>query len=154
MSNEFITKNVDEIAAKETYEYPLNLAMAATWILGNFKGINLKVIDTKNVSSLADFYVVASATNTSQASSMADQVCAQMKRKGINVVSKEGDNKDNSDWILIDLGDFIVHIFQESSRDVYDIDGLWSAPQVEIPNEYYYSNDSELNDSDDEKGFF
>ena len=89
MSNEFITKNVDEIAAKETYEYPLNLAMAATWILGNFKGINLKVIDTKNVSSLADFYVVASATNTSQASSMADQVCAQMKRKGINVVSKE-----------------------------------------------------------------
>ncbi len=154
MSNEFITKNVNEIIENSGYEYPLNHAMAAAWILGNFKGINLKVIDTRNVSSLAEYYVIASATNTNQASSMADQICSQMKRKGLNVISKEGDNKENTDWILIDLGDFLVHIFQESSRDVYDIDGLWSAPQVDIPNEYYYSNEEDASNSNDDKGFF
>lgn len=152
MSTEYIEKNVDEIEKDSNYEFPLNMAMASAWILGNFKGINLKVIDTRNVSSLADYYVLASASNSTQARSMADQVMQQMKRKDLNVVSKEGLN-DTADWILIDLGDFIVHIFQESSRDVYDIDGLWDAPQVEIPNEYYHGEE-ESGASDEDKGYF
>ena len=152
MSAEYINKNVDEIVNNESFEFPLNMAMSCAWILGNFKGINLKVIDTRKVSSLADYYVLASASNTTQAASMADQVVQQMKRKDLSVVSKEGYN-EKADWILIDLGDFIVHIFQESSRDVYDIDGLWDAPQISIPNEYYYGED-DSNESDEDKGYF
>ena len=152
MSNEYIVKNVDEITANSSFEFPLNMGMASAWVLGNFKGINLKVIDTRKVSSLADYYVLASASNTTQASSMADQVVQQMKRKDMKVVSKEGYH-ENADWILIDMGDFLVHIFQETSRGVYDIDGLWDAPQVEIPNEYYHGED-EANSADEDKGYF
>ena len=152
MSAEYIEKNVNEIEKDSKYEFPLNMAMASAWILGNFKGINLKVIDTRTVSSLADYYVLASASNSTQARSMADQVMQQMKRKDLNVVSKEGLN-ETADWILIDLGDFIVHIFQETSRDVYDIDGLWDAPQVDIPNEFYYGED-ESGSTDEDKGYF
>jgi ribosome-associated protein len=153
MSNEFIVKNVDEISENSQYDFPLNLAMASAWILGNLKGVNLKILEMKKSpqASLADFYVLASASNPNQASAMANEIIVQMKRKGMNVISKEGSHQ-GADWILLDLGDFIVHIFQETSRDVYDLDNLWEAPSIQIPNEYYYSDEVET--SDDDKGYF
>lgn len=134
--NDYIKKHVDEIVEKGGYEYPLNIAMAAAWICGNFKAINLKVLDLTEMSSLADYFVFATATNTTMAKSISEEVSAQLKKHGVNVVSKEG--LGDTDWILIDLGDIIVHIFQEMSREIYDLDNLWiKAPRVEIPNEYY-----------------
>ena len=152
MSNEYVEKNVDQIVDSKELEFPLNLAMATTWILGNFKGINLKILDMKNSTSLADYYVLASATNASQSSAMSNEIIKQMQRREINVVSKEGTH-NGADWILLDLGDFIVHIFQETSRNIYDLDNLWDAPTVAIPNEYYYSEENEAA-QDKDKGFF
>lgn len=151
--NEFISKNVDEIADNKNLEFPENIAMASAWILGNFKGINLKVLDMRKTTSLADYFVIASATNSSQANAMADEISKQMKRKGQTVISKEGLNQPN-DWILIDLGDIIVHVFDESAREAYNIDNLWSVPTLEIPNEYYYSSDEGNQPTDEEKGYF
>lgn len=154
MSNEFIKKNVDEIIANKEYEAPLNYAMASAWICGNFKGINLKIMDVRKSSSLGDYFVLASATNLTQASAMGDEIIEQMKRAGLTVISREG-LKNGADWLLIDLGDFIVHIFQESARHVYDLDNLWSAPTVEIPNDYYYSSEAEEKSSQStNKGYF
>lgn len=152
-SNEFISKNVDEIVKNEELEFPKNMALACAWILGNFKGINLKILDMQKTTSLADYFILASATNMNQASSMADEVSKQMKRQGLKVLSKEGNN-GNSDWILIDLGDFIVHIFQDTARDVYDLDNLWEVPHVQIPNEYYYSSDADEVKPEEEKSYF
>lgn len=140
--SDYIKKHVDEIMSDDNYPYPLNMAMAASWICGNFKAVNLKVLDLTEMSSLADYFVLASATNTTMAKSISDEVSAQLKKHGANVLSKEGSHQD-TDWILIDLGDIIIHIFQEMSRDIYDLDNLWSkAPRVTIPNEYYMSDDA------------
>lgn len=140
MSQEFVTVEVDKIVKDETYEYPLNMAMAAAWILGNLKGINLKVFNVSKSSSLSDFYVLASASNSTQARSMADAIQKNLTRNGMNFISKEGVSE--SDWILLDGGDIIVHIFQESARDVYELESVWKdATSVKIPNDYYFSSD-------------
>lgn len=164
MSKSYIEKNVDQIMSEK--EFPLNMAMACCWILGNFKGINLKLLDVSKNSSLADYYILASATNPTQAQSMAEEITYQMKRKGHPTTSKEGSDND-SEWVLLDLRDIIVHIFQENSRPVYDLDNLWEdAVAVEIPHSYYFSDrelaegeNAESGDSsdvkkDDDKDYF
>lgn len=156
MSREFITKEVTKIFKDESLEYPLNMAMSAAWILGNYKGINLKILDVSKTSSLADFFVLGSATNITAAKAMADEIAVQMRELGHETISREGFT--DTDWILIDFGDVIVHIFQETTRSVYDLDNLWSgAKSVEIPQSYYFSSDDEgqnNNDQSDDRGFF
>lgn len=143
MSNEFITKEVTTIVKNKELEYPLNIAMATAWILGNFKGINLKVLDVTKSSSLTDYFVLGSATNPTMAQSMADVIIKQMKDHGYEVISREG-SKKGDDWILLDFGDIIVHVFLDISRNVYDLDNLWeNAVEVEIPNSYYFSSEDE-----------
>lgn len=156
MSKEYISKEVSKIIENSDYPYPLNLAMAGAWICGNFKGHNLKVLKVSNMSSLADYFVLASATNITQAQSMAETVLVELKKHGAKSVSKEG--LPQTDWMLLDLGDIIVHIFLDISRDVYDLDGLWrDAPSVDIPHEFYYSSEeAEVSSQEkkDDKDFF
>lgn len=157
MSNEFINKAVDKIVEDKNYPYPLNIAMASTWIIGNLKGVNLKVLDVAKQSSLADYFILGSANNQTQAKAMADEVLYQMKRVGYNAISREG-MAASADWILLDIGDIIIHIFLDSSRTSYDLDGLWdTAKHMDIPQDYYVSDNEEQpakqNDSEG-RGFF
>lgn len=153
VGNEFVTKQVDKIMKSKKYDFPLNLAMSAVWIIGNFKGVNLKVLNLKGKSPLADYYIIGSASNRTQASSMSDEIQTQLRRLGSPCKSIEG--LQTSEWILLDHGDVIVHIFQDNTRDVYDLDGRFEeAEPVEIPQEYYFSheeesqNDKENNDKE------
>lgn len=156
-TNEFIKKNVDEILKNKNYDSSLAKAMACTWICGNFKGINLKLLDTSKTTSLGDYFVLASANNNSQASAMGEEIVSQMRRVGMEVLSREGLN-NGADWLLIDLGDIIIHIFQDTARSVYDLDNLLASPSIEIPNEYYYSSDDDDNEdknkNEPNKGYF
>lgn len=155
MASEFVNNEVDKILNDKKYPYPLNIAMASTWLLGNLKGVNLKVLDVAKQSSLADFFVLGSATNSTQAQSMAEEIIFQMKRAGHNIVSREG-LAAGADWILLDVGDIIVHVFLESSRDAYNLDGLWcDAKHMPIPQDYYFSDDDAARSSgNDDRGFF
>ncbi|MBT3585421.1 MAG: ribosome silencing factor [Halobacteriovoraceae bacterium] len=141
MSNlSYIEKSIDDIMTEEGFPFPKNLAMTSAWILGNLKGINLKILEVKELSSLADYFILASATNTIQAKAMASEIARQMNRLGYQPLSQEG-IQTNADWILMDIGDVIVHIFLETSRAVYDLDGLWrEANSIEIPQDYYFSD--------------
>jgi ribosome-associated protein len=148
MSVEYVNTEVEKIVKDTSFEFPLNLAMASAWIMGNFKGLNLKVLDTRKRGSLADFFIMGSASNMTQAKSMADAICVQLKKHEVNVLSKEG--LGDAEWILLDLGDIIVHIFLDNTRTNYNLDELWQdAPQITIPNEYYFE---EPTDSEDESG--
>ena len=150
MSQEFINAEVDKIVNDNGFEFPLNMAMAAAWLLGNLKGINLKVFDVSATSSLADYYVLASASNSTQANSMAGAIEKELSRNGMKFISKEG--VSSSDWILLDGGDIIVHIFQESARDVYELESVWKdAKPIQIPNDYYFSSEEALADNSTDK---
>lgn len=152
----YTSTQIDKIMKNAEYEFPQNMAMASAWILGNLKGVNLKVYDVRGKSSLADFFVVGSANNSIQANSMADEIAVQMRRHGHETISREG-VKSEADWTLLDFGDVIVHIFLDLSRDSYSIDELWTdATPVEIPSEYYYSDENAENErkSDSDEDYF
>ena len=141
MPSDFINNEVDKVFMDKEYVYPRNLAMSCAWILGNHKGLNLKVVHVENKSSITDYFVLASATNQTQIQAMAQEILFQSKRLNYPYRSKEG--LESSEWILLDLNDVIVHIFLENSREFYDLDGLWeNDPVVEIPQSFYSSSDS------------
>ena len=146
MSNEFINKEIDEIMGDKSFEFPQNTAMSSAWILGNFKGTNLKVLKMSKDFSLTDFFVIGSAQNSTQSKAMADEICFQLKRYSIEARSKESDQ--NAEWTLIDFGDIIVHIFVEHARSSYDLESLWSnSTEIEIPQEYYFERENEIDNS-------
>ena len=150
MSRDYITNEISKIIDSKEFEAPLDLAMSSAWILGNYKGINLKILDMTKTSSLSDYFVLASASNTTQAKAMADEISYQLKKRGQEFISKEGLN--NSDWILLDSGDIITHIFLDSSRDVYGLEQLWAEAQsIKIPMNYYFSEENQSEDDSDKE---
>jgi len=152
--NEFIQTEVNKIISDKNFEFPLNHAMAATWILSNFKGENLKIFDMKKTSSLCDYALLATAQNVTQARAMADEISANLKQHGANILSYEG--YESADWILLDTGDIIVHIFNGPAREVYDLDLVFGKkPQVQIPQHFYFGQPiMPTNEKPDLKGFF
>ena len=139
MANPYIEKEVAKIIKDQNIEYPKNMALASAWIIANFKGVNIKIFDVSSTSSLCDYNIIASAQNTTQAKSMIDEMLLNLKRNGMETVSLEG--MTDGDWILLDMGDIIIHIFQEYSRELFDLDKLWeNASQIEIPQEYYFQS--------------
>jgi ribosome-associated protein len=120
----------------------LQLALCSAWIMGQLKAINLKVIDVAKQSSLADYFVMASASNPIQARSMSDLASFHLRLLGMKKISEEGKGPQ-PDWLLLDMGEIIIHIFLEQSREIYDLDGLWQhAPAIDIPNHFYFGQHS------------
>jgi len=153
MSKNYIQQEVDKIVSDKSFDYPLNMAMASAWIIGNLKGVNLKILNVHGKNALSDYFVIASAQNPIQSQSMANEIAGQLKRNGLKIKSIEGGRE--SDWILIDCGDIIVHIFLESAREVYELDQLWKdASHIEIPQSYYYSSDREEHLEQSTKDYF
>lgn len=143
MSNDFVQKEMKKVV--DSCEYPKNMALASAWAIANFKGINIKIFDVSAISSLCDYNIIASAENTTQAKAMVDQIQHSLQDNGAKLISIEG--LSDGEWILVDLGDLIVHIFQDTSREAYDLESLWEGcPQVEIPSEFYFgqSPDAEV----------
>jgi ribosome-associated protein len=155
MSRDYINAEVTKILKDNSLEMPINYAMASAWIMGNFKGINLKILDLRKSSTIADVFVIGSATNPTQMSAMAEEISHQMRANGIEALSKEG-LKQSTDWILLDYGDFMVHVFSESARTIYDLDHLYkNALNIEIPDSFYFSSpDGVITLSPGDKNYF
>lgn len=151
--NEYIQNEVKKVITNTSFEFPLNHAMATAWILANFKGDNLKIFDMRKSTSLCDFSVIATAQNPTQARAMIDEVSSNLKNQGANIVSYEG--YESADWILLDTGDIMVHVFTGPARDVYDLDMVYAKnAQVKIPEEFYFGKPTAVNEKSDLKGYF
>jgi ribosome-associated protein len=154
MSREFIEKEIDQVLNEEGFQHPKNIAMMAAWLCAHFKAVNLKMYDVHEATTLADYFVICSVQNTMQAKTIAENLGQQARRLDQPVLSVEG--YTDAEWILVDLGDVIIHIFQETSRDIYDLDRLWTKyPQVQIPESFYFSPiATQANNSSKTLGFF
>ncbi len=152
--NEYIQSEVKKVVTNPTFEFPLNHAMATAWILANFKGDNLKIFDMRKSTSLCDFAVVATAQNATQARAMIDEVQTNLKEQGARILSYEG--YEGADWILLDTGDVMVHVFNGHARDVYDLDIVYGKnPQMKIPEEFYFAKPAATSsEKADLKGYF
>ncbi len=98
------------------------------------KAADLVVLDLREITSFADYFLICSGTNSRQNQAISDEIYLQMKSRGEIPVSLEG--YDNGEWILQDYGDLICHVFLERTRTYYDLERLWRhAKRVEIPAE-------------------
>ncbi len=89
------------------------------------------MLDLREVTSFTDFFVICSVGNSRQGQAVCDEVYSQLKGLGELPVSTEG--YEQADWILMDYGDFLVHIFSQTARSYYDLERLWRpAKEVKV----------------------
>ena len=92
--------------------------------LEDIKAIDITVINTSKLSSLFDCMVIASGNSNRQTRALADNVVVKLKERGEEIHGREGE--ETGDWVLIDLGEVIVHIMQPAVRAYYNLEELWS----------------------------
>lgn len=94
---------------------------------------DIKVLDLREITTFADFFVVLSGANARQIQAIADEIETQLKKLGEYPHSVEG--YQNAEWVLLDYGDYLIHIFTEKARQYYDLERLWrDAKTVKIVN--------------------
>nr|WP_232897197.1 ribosome silencing factor [Pontibaca salina] len=91
--------------------------------LADDKAEDIVQIDLRGKTAIGDFMVIASGRSTRQVSAMADKLVERLKRDFGRVARIEG--KDTGDWVLIDTGDVIVHIFRPEVREFYQLEKMW-----------------------------
>ena len=95
------------------------------------KALEPTVLDLRDIASFTDFFVITTGTNRRQVQAISDEVVEQLKRAGTRAARVEG--YQTAEWILIDYGDFIVHVFDEKARRFYDLERLWrEAKRVDV----------------------
>jgi|TARA_Y100000813_G_scaffold166885_1_gene128492 ribosome-associated protein len=94
--------------------------------LENDKAVNIKSINLLDRSSIADYMVIASGSSTRQVNSMSQNLVKNLKNKGISARKPEG--LANSDWVLIDVNEIIIHIFRPEVREFYKLEQMWEIP--------------------------
>ena len=99
------------------------------------KAVNMVALDLRPVASFTEFFVVCSGTNQRQVQSISDEISEQLKKQlRQSPIRVEGYNA--AEWLLMDYGDFVVHIFDKEARDFYDLERLWrDATKVELPED-------------------
>lgn len=98
------------------------------------KALDLTVLDLRGIASFTDFFVITTGTNRRQCQAISDEVVEQLKRGGTRAARVEG--FQTAEWILIDYGDFVVHIFDEKARRFYDLERLWrEARRIDVSSD-------------------
>ena len=99
------------------------------------KAYDLVVMEVRDLTSIADYFVICSGRSDRQVQSIAQGIEEYLGHSAISPLSIEGANRGH--WVLMDFSDVIVHVFYEPVRRFYDLDGLWGdAPRVELPEPY------------------
>ena len=99
------------------------------------KAFDIVAIDLREIASFTEFFIIASGSNVRQVQAISDEITEKLKEQlNSRVVRIEG--YSSGEWILLDYGDFIVHIFEQKAREFYDLERLWrDAKRVEIPKD-------------------
>lgn len=103
--------------------------------LASKKARDIAVLDLHGLTIIADYFVIATASSPVNSRALVDAVLEGAATIGIKGLTPEG--LGDASWVLIDLGDVIVHVFDEEHRDFYQLERLWAdAPHVPVPEEY------------------
>lgn len=101
----------------------LEIAKESVKILDNKKAQDLKVIGIKDISVIADYFVITTGTSSTHVKALADEVEFQLKQIGISPAHIDGYRSNT--WIILDYSDVIIHVFTPDARDFYNLDRLW-----------------------------
>ena len=90
---------------------------------GEKKALEPTVLDLREIASFTDFFVIFTGANRRQVQAISDEIVEQLKHHGTPAARVEG--YQNAEWILVDYGDFVVHVFDDKARRFYDLERLW-----------------------------
>ena len=103
--------------AKKAYDY-----------LDEKKAVDIKIIDISKISIIADYFIIAGGTNARQVKALADNVEEKLAKE--EVFPKHVEGYQNANWILMDYGDVIIHVFNQEDRLFYDLERIWTDGQI------------------------
>jgi ribosome-associated protein len=106
------------------------LARAAADIASDKKASDVIVLDVRDVTTIADYFVVCSGNNTRQIQAISEAIDEGLGRQGGNLLHREGDAETG--WVLLDFGDVIVHIFAPKEREYYRLERLWNEAKTVV----------------------
>lgn len=110
---------MNNVPSEETFAH-VKTAVAA---LNDKKGEDVRVLDIHDISSVADYFIIAAGNNERQIQTLSDNVEEKLKKEGLEPAGIEG--YPNGSWILLDYTDFVVHIFSAEDRIFYDLERIW-----------------------------
>jgi ribosome-associated protein len=96
--------------------------------LEEIKAVNTVTLDVRALTDVMDCLIICSGTSNRHVKSLAENVVVKAKAAGLQPLWVEG--QDAGEWVLVDLGDVVVHVMLPATRDFYDLERLWVAPQV------------------------
>ena len=107
------------------------------------KAIDPVVLDLRDIASFTDYFVIFSGANERQVQAISDEVYEQLKKAGSPAARVEG--YKTAEWILLDFGDFVVHVFEQKARKFYDLERLWrESKRVTLPADLTGESSSSL----------
>ena len=109
---------------------PGQLARAAVDIASDKKASDVILLDIRDVTTIADYFVICSGSNRRQIQAIADAIEEQLIEQGARVLHREG--VSDAGWILLDFVDVIVHIFGPKEREYYHLESLWSEAKTVV----------------------
>jgi ribosome-associated protein len=123
------TPRAESLASEAARTMAIDIAAAAL----EKKAVGLEVLDVAGRVDYADFLVLMTGRSDRQVAALAQGIEEAIRRKGKRALSVEG--LPHANWVVMDFGDVVVHVFQEGARSTYDLDGLWmDARRVPVPN--------------------
>jgi ribosome-associated protein len=112
----------------------LDKAKLCLKIINERKAIHPVLFEMGKLSSITDFFLIASGNSNRQVQAMTQHLRKKMKEEGFRAYGIEGEREGH--WVLMDYGDVVIHLFYQPYRDFYDLEGLWiDAPRVDLGNE-------------------
>src|SRR5947209_12780509 len=109
---------------------PAQLAKAAVDVASDKKASDIILLDIRDVTTIADYFVICSGNNVRQIRAIADAIDEQLEEQGATLLHREGDAETG--WVLLDFGDVIVHIFGPKEREYYRLERLWSEAKTVV----------------------
>jgi len=133
-------KPVSNVPAKGEIDERIRMAIHAA---EDKKAIDIVVLDLREIASFTDYFVITSGSNERQVQAISDGVAETLKKAGTAAARVEG--YKTAEWILLDYGDFVIHVFDDKARKFYDLERLWrDSKRVELPAELAEDGNSSL----------
>jgi ribosome-associated protein len=126
--------DLQSLDKQQTTEELDDRIMLALHAAAEKKAIDIVVLDLREIASFTDYFVITSGANERQVQAISDEVFETLKKAGTPAARLEG--YKTAEWILLDFGDFVFHVFDEKARKFYDLERLWrESKRVALPAE-------------------
>ncbi|GAC1472658.1 MAG: hypothetical protein NVSMB9_20120 [Isosphaeraceae bacterium] len=123
ISQDDVPHNAVDRSTPERMLRALELAKACARIADDNRARDILLLDLRKATSLVDYFVIATAASRRQSHAIADEIDQEMKRRGETKLGVEGSEEGR--WVLVDYGDFVIHVFSTEARSYYGLEEIW-----------------------------